>query len=261
MHPYPPFPPGPHHPQYPFDPRMWYTDVEPAYEKYAECECHMPPMPDNCVCVTQEDAQNWNGAYSAYSAISAGFDVQAIQSAAQLLTSADYWNQTYDAVSAGSATWNQLPAVSSHFTSATEKLMWLLQQTSAVHTDLTLTGDGSKEFPLGVEYADRVNTIVDLLNELYSNISQYDIEKFYKEFKDCETDAHNAINSLWDGHVQNYELILQLMGKTSGSNAPYIWLYKPEMRSDDPDTYSIYKLNNTIYYSTYQKDENGTTGA
>ena len=65
--PYPPMPPSPFPPYH-----HWYTDVEPAYEKPAECECHFPPIPDNCVCVTEEDAENWNGAYNIISAVSAG---------------------------------------------------------------------------------------------------------------------------------------------------------------------------------------------
>ena len=67
---YPPMPPSPFPPYH-----HWYTDVEPAYEKPAECECHFPPIPDNCVCVTEEDANNWNYAYNIVSAVSAGIDV------------------------------------------------------------------------------------------------------------------------------------------------------------------------------------------
>lgn len=251
MHPYPPIPPGPHHPQYPFDPRMWYTDVEPAYEKYAECECHMPPMPDRCVCVTEEDAQNWNGAYSAYSAISAGFDIQAIQSAAQLLTSADYWNQSYEVVSAGSATWNQLPDVSAHFTSATEYLQWLINSAANIKVDnITISGDGHT-IPLGVTYSEQIDQLVEQYKNLIENVP--DLQAIWNAMLDCKTELLTQIAALSGGHVQNFELILQLMGKspTSGG-APLFWQYDGAMNAADSATFTGNNTLNYMYYNTYK---------
>lgn len=248
--PFPPFPPGPHHPQYPFDPRMWYTDVEPAYEKYAECECHMPPMPDKCVCVTEEDAQNWNGAYSAYSAISAGLDIQAIQSAAQLLTSADYWNQTYEVVSAGSATWNTLPDVVSAFKSSAEYLQWQINSAMDIKVDnITISGDGHN-VPLGVTYSERYDALIEYLENLTA--STPDLQKLWDAMEDCKDDVMKYIAALSGGHVQNYELILQMMGKTPTSvDVPIIWQRDDGMQSDKPHTYDGNKTLNWMYYSTY----------
>lgn len=251
-HDYPPFPPGPYHPEYPYNPRMWYTDVEPAYEKYAECDCHQP-APRECVCVTEGDATNWNGAYSAFSAISAGLDVAAIASAAQLLTSADCWNQTHDTVSANSATWNTLPELSANFTSSAEWLLWNIMQTSAVYHDDTLTGDGSKQLPLGVAYSERYDQLIDYLESLTANAP--DLKKIWDAMEECKEDVMKYIASLSGGHVQNYELILQLMGKVpspTGSSSGLIWQCDEHMKSNDSSTYKDNSKLNYMYYSTYK---------
>ena len=102
MHTRPPMPPSPFHPY-----QQWYSDAEPACVKPAECECHFPPMTDNCMCVTEEDVYRWNSTYSAFSAlIDSEIDVSAITSAAQVAVSSYLWNQTYTAVSSYSGLWN-----------------------------------------------------------------------------------------------------------------------------------------------------------
>ena len=154
-------------PPSPFPPyHHWYTDVEPAYEKPAECECHFPPMPDNCVCVTEEDAHNWNYAYNIVSAVSAGLDVQAIASAAQLLTSADYWNSAYNAVTASADLWNKLPELSSTFKTSADYLQWQILSAMKINVDnITITGDGHT-YPLGVAYSEQIDQLVAQYEEL-----------------------------------------------------------------------------------------------
>ena len=253
--PYPPMPPSPFPPYH-----HWYTDVEPAYEKPAECECHFPPIPDNCVCVTEEDAENWNGAYTAVSAISAGLDMQTIASAAQLLTSADYWNQTHDVVSAGSAMWNQLPEVSSTLASEAQSALWLINKylmTSGLKRDDTLTGDGVY-YPLGIALGDKYDELYEQFENLYKQLtSSYNLQELYNAMAACKEDLLKQIGELSGGHIQNYELILQLMGVIPNSgNYPMIWAADEGMDSSKPSTYNddYHKTMNWMFYSTYNAE-------
>lgn len=231
---------------------MWYTDVEPAYEQYAECDCHQPPVQDKCTCVTEEDANNWNGVYSAYSAVSAGLDIEAITRAAQLLASADYWNQTHDVVSANSATWNTLPELSANFTSSAEWLLWNIMQNSAVYHDDTLTGDGSKQLPLGVAYSEQYDRLIEYLESLTA--SAPDLKKLWDAMEECKDDVMKYIAALSGGHVQNYELILQLMGHpvTSDGVSSLTWMLDEKMKSNDSSTYENNTKLDYMYYSTYK---------
>jgi hypothetical protein len=246
--PYPPMPPSPFPPYH-----RWYTDVEPAYEKPAECECHFPPMPDNCICVTEEDANNWNGAYNTISAVSAGLDIQAIASAAQLLTSADFWNQTYTEVSSNSALWNKLPEVSGKLAETAQSALWIASTLSAngVKHDDTLSGDGV-HVPLSVAYSERFEQLYDQFLMLTAN---YDAEALFNAMKQCKEDLTRQIKELSGGHVQNFELILHLMGVVPISGKypelPLNWTNDQSMHSDDESSYQDNNTLNWIYYSTY----------
>lgn len=245
MH-HPPMPPSPFPPY-----RHWYTDVEPAYEKPAECECHFPPMPDNCVCVTEEDANNWNGAYNTISAVSAGLDIQAIASAAQLLTSAGFWNQTYTEVSSNSALWNSLPEVSGKLAETAQSALWLIEGflNKGVKHDDTLSGDGVHQ-PLSVAYSERFDQLYEQFEALTAN---YDLTQVMEEMTNCKEDLLRQIKELSRGHIQNFELILQLMGVVPNSgNYPMIWAYSSGMKADQPSTYDGNTNLNWMYYSTYQ---------
>lgn len=246
-----PYPPPPMPPS-PFPPyHRWYTDVEPAYEKPAECECHFPPIPDNCVCVTEEDAENWNGAYNVISAVSAGLDIQAITSAAQLLTSADFWNQTYTEVSSNSALWNKLPEVSGKLAETAQSALWIASTLSAngVKHDDTLSGDGVR-VPLSVAYSERFD---QLYNQFLMLTANFDAEALMNAMKQCKEDLLTQIKELSGGHIQNFELILQLMGVVPNSgNYPMIWANDQGMHSDDKSSYESNNTLNWMYYSTYQ---------
>ena len=245
MH-HPPMPPSPFPPYH-----HWYTDVEPAYEKPAECECHFPPMPDNCVCVTEEDANNWNGAYNTISAVSAGLDIQAIASAAQLLTSADFWNQTYTEVSSNSALWNSLPEVSGKLAETAQSALWLIESflDKGVKHDDTLSGDGVHS-PLSVAYSERFDQLYEQFEALTAN---YDLTQVMEEMQNCKEDLLRQIKELSGGHIQNFELILQLMGVVPNSgNSPMIWANAQDMAANDPTSYADKNTLNWMYYSTYQ---------
>ena len=245
MHPHPPMPHSPFPPY-----QRWYTDVEPAYERPAECECHFPPMPSPCVCVTEEDAANWNGAYSAMSAVSAGLDLQVIASAGQLLTSADYWNQTHDVVSANSATWQTLPQVSSTLAEWAQSAIWMIEtlSSSGVKHDATLTGDGFVQ-PLGIEYADRYEQLIEYLESLTAN--QSDLQSLYDAMQNCKDELVTQIAELSGGHIQNFELILQILGKVPNSgNVPMIW----KQENLTPNNAGNFSTQNWMYYSTYKED-------
>ena len=245
MH-HPPMPPSPFPPYH-----HWYTDVEPAYEKPAECECHFPPMPDNCVCVTEEDANNWNGAYNTISAVSAGLDIQAIASAAQLLTSADFWNQTYTEVSSNSALWNSLPEVSGKLAETAQSALWLIDKyllDKGIWHDDTLSGDGVHS-PLSVAYSERFDQLYEQFEALTAN---YDLTQVMEEMANCKEDLLRQIKELSGGHIQNFELILQIMGVVPNSgNYPMIWT-SADMSANKPESYTGKNTLNWMYYSTYQ---------
>lgn len=246
MH-HPPMPPSPFPPYH-----HWYTDVEPAYEKQAECECHFPPMPDNCVCVTEEDANNWNGAYNTISAVSAGLDIQAIASAAQLLTSADFWNQTYTEVSSNSALWNSLPEVSGKLAETAQSALWLIDKyllDKGIWHDDTLSGDGVHS-PLSVAYSERFDQLYEQFEALTAN---YDLTQVMEEMANCKEDLLRQIKELSGGHIQNFELILQIMGVVPNSgNYPMIWTNAQDMAANNPESYTGKNTLNWMYYSTYQ---------
>lgn len=249
--PYPPMPPSPFPPYH-----RWYTDVEPAYEKPAECECHFPPIPDNCVCVTEEDANNWNGAYDVISAVSAGLDIQAITSAAQLLTSADYWNQTHDVVSASSAMWNSLPAVSGDLKTLALSALWVASKLSAdgVKHDDTLSGNGVT-VPLSVAYSERYDQLYEQFEDLYNSLTANGgLADLANAMKQCKEDLLTQIKELSGGHIQNFELILQLIEEVVPNSGNYamIWANDQGMHSDNKSTYQDNNTLNWMYYSTYQ---------
>ena len=247
MHPHPPMPPSPFPPY-----QRWYSDVEPAYERPAECECHFPPIPNQCVCVTEEDAENWNGAYSAMSAISAGLDIQAIASAAQLLTSANYWNGTHDTVSANSATWQQLPEVSSTLAEWAQSAIWIASTLSAhpVYTDDdTISGDGTIERPLGIPLFNRYDQLFEYLESITADATTLDMLKAAME--QCKEELLTQIAELSGGHIQNYGLIQELMGgSTSSDNVK--WINDNRMVASSTNTYASNTAVNCMYYSTYE---------
>lgn len=256
MHPHPPMPPSPFPPY-----RHWYTDVEPAYEKPAECECHFPPMPDNCICVTEEDVYRWNSTYSAFSAlIDSGIDVSAITSAAQVAVSAYLWNQTYTAVSSYSGLWNSVSAVSAKTDILADDLVDLSGKfTNHIggtlefghHVDNeTIVGDGTNANPWRL-----ANSAFSAYEHEYDTL-QKQIDALEDNVSNCEENVTQQLASLSGGHVQNFELIMQIIGRVPNSgNVPMVWSYEPGMRSNVSTSYSNKDTQNWIYFNTYSGGE------
>lgn len=256
MHSHPPMPPSPFPPYH-----HWYTDVEPAYELPAECDCHFPPMQNNCLCVTEEDVYRWNSTYSAFSAlIDSGIDVSALTSAAQVAVSAYLWNQTYTAVSSYSGLWNSTSAVSA--------------KTDILADDLVdLSGKFTNHIGGTLEYGHYVDneTIIgkgipsDPWRLAHSAFSAYEhnyevIHDQIKSLEDyvsnCEENVTQQLASLSGGHVQNFELIKQIIGRVpSSGNVSMIWSYEPDMRSDDYNSFTGKNTQNCIYFNTYSGEQ------
>lgn len=248
MHTRPPMPPSPFPPY-----QHWYTDVEPAYEKPAECECHFPPMPDNCMCVTEEDVYRWNSTYSAFSAlIDSEIDVSAITSAAQVAVSAYLWNQTHTAVSSYSGLWNSVSAVSAKTDILADDLVELSGQfVNHKHyvDNETIVGDGTKANPWSLAhssfsaYEHNYDIIHNQIQSLEDNVSN------------CEENVTQQLASLSGGHKQNFELIMQIIGRVPNSgNVPMVWSYEPDMRASAYDSFTGKNTQNWIYFNTYNSE-------
>lgn len=232
---------------------LYYSDIEPAYERPAECECHTHHH-DDCICVRQEDVDYWNSAADAVSAITAeGIDMDTIASAAKLAASADYWNTTYETVSANSAYWNEVSAASADLYVASSLLASDISALSAKKyyvDDDTITGDGSMARPWGVSYKDQIASLIDQYEELTGATPA--IADLAKQMMECKDDLLTQIAELSGGHIQNFELILQLMGvKSNSANRPEFWIEDSAMKSDAAATYRYNTSLNNMYYSTY----------
>lgn len=249
MHPHPPMPPSPFPPY-----QHWYTDVEPAYERPAECECHFPPMPDNCICVTEEDVYRWNSTYSAFSAlIDSGIDVSAITSAAQVAVSAYLWNQTYTAVSSYSGLWNSVSAVSAKTDILADDLVELSGQfVNHKHyvDNQTIVGDGTPASPWQLAtsafsaYEHEYDSIRNQIQSLEDNVSN------------CEEAVTEQLTILSGGHKQNFELIMQIIGRVPNSgNVPMVWSYEPDMHSNDYASFTGKNTQNWMYFNTYSGEQ------
>lgn len=256
MHSHPPMPPSPFPPYH-----HWYTDVEPASELPAECECHFPPMQNNCLCVTEEDVYRWNSTYSAFSAlIDSGIDVSALTSAAQVAVSAYLWNQTYTAVSSYSGLWNSTSAVSA--------------KTDILADDLVdLSGKFTNHIGGTLEYGHYVDDETIIGKGIPSNpwrlahsafsAYEHNYEVIHDQIKsledyvsNCEENVTQQLASLSGGHVQNFELIKQIIGRVpSSGNVSMIWSYEPDMRSDDYNSFTGKNTQNCIYFNTYSGEQ------
>ena len=147
----------PYWPQWPAGWHGW-NDTEPA--SVGPWGCCPPPHPDDCVCVTQQDIDNWNN-ISAVSALS-GLDLSPLSSISgmDLSYSATLWNSNYETVYENSAMWNEisgLPELSGYVSAFSawtiDKIEELSAHENRVYVDqddrpYSLEGDGSSEKPL-----------------------------------------------------------------------------------------------------------------
>ena len=166
---YPPPPPPPkdgayprYWPYWPQWPAGWHgwNDTEPA--SVGPWGCCPPPQPDDCVCVTQEDIDNWNN-ISAVSALS-GLDLSPLSSISgmDLPYSATLWNSCYETVYENSAMWNEisgLPELSGYVSAfsawTVDKIDELSAHENRVYVDYdyypySLEGNGTSDSPVGL---------------------------------------------------------------------------------------------------------------
>lgn len=149
----------PYWPQWPAGWHGW-NDTEPA--SVGPWGCCPPPHPDDCVCVTQQDIDNWNN-ISAVSALS-GLDLSPLSSISgmDLPYSATLWNSNYETVYENSAMWNGisgLPELSGYVSAfsawTVDKIDELSAHENRVFVDYdyypySLEGNGTAESPVGL---------------------------------------------------------------------------------------------------------------
>lgn len=149
----------PYWPQWPAGWHGW-NDTEPA--SVGPWGCCPPPQPDDCVCVTQQDIDNWNN-ISAVSALS-GLDLSPLSSISgmDLPYSATLWNSNYETVYENSAMWNGisgLPELSGYVSAFSawtiDKIDELSAHENRVYVDYdyypySLEGNGTLESPIGL---------------------------------------------------------------------------------------------------------------
>lgn len=149
----------PYWPQWPAGWHGW-NDTEPA--SVGPWGCCPPSHPDDCVCVTQQDIDNWNN-ISAVSALS-GIDLSPLSSISgmDLPYSATLWNSCYDTVYENSAMWNEisgLPELSGYVSAfsawTVDKIDELSAHENRVFVDYdyypySLEGNGTAESPVGL---------------------------------------------------------------------------------------------------------------
>ena len=149
----------PYWPQWPAGWHGW-NDTEPA--SVGPWGCCPPPHPDDCVCVTQQDIDNWNN-ISAVSALS-GLDLSPLSSISgmDLPYSATLWNSCYETVYENSAMWNcisGLPELSGYVSAfsawTVDKIEELSAHENRVFVDYdyypySLEGNGTTESPVGL---------------------------------------------------------------------------------------------------------------
>lgn len=149
----------PYWPQWPAGWHGW-NDTEPA--SVGPWGCCPPPHPDDCVCVTQQDIDNWNN-ISAVSALS-GLDLSPLSSISgmNLPYSATLWNSCYETVYENSAMWNGisgLPELSGYVSAfsawTVDKIDELSAHENRVFVDYdyypySLEGNGTAESPVGL---------------------------------------------------------------------------------------------------------------
>ena len=149
----------PYWPQWPAGWHGW-NDTEPA--SVGPWGCCPPPHPDDCICVTQQDIDNWNN-ISAVSALS-GLDLSPLSSISgmDLPYSATLWNSCYETVYENSAMWNcisGLPELSGYVSAfsawTVDKIEELSAHENRVFVDYdyypySLEGNGTTESPVGL---------------------------------------------------------------------------------------------------------------
>lgn len=253
----------PYWPQWPAGWHGW-NDTEPA--SVDPCGCCPPPHPDDCICVTQQDIDNWNN-ISAVSALS-GLDLSPLSSISgmDLPYSATLWNSNYETVYENSAMWNEISGLSelSGYVSAfsawtVDKIDELSAHENRVYVDYdyypySLEGNGTSESPIGL--SPEARSLLYYLNngkpmdrieakkyggkpsipqtEWFAKTS--DVNNLHKSYDNLLGETRRqkaAINELW----QSIELILNII--TDKYNSPEIVSKIDELKQTIENYYFI----------------------
>jgi len=161
-------------------------DLEPAFVVPPHEPC-CPDEKEECVCVTSGDVEKWNETADMLSALSGitPEDLDNIGSAVSALTSADYWNSTYNTVCAKSANWDSaynavtasadiwnsasdIPELTSAINDLSNQISALDKaKASAFFTDsASIVGDGTSGSPYRVADWARISALNFNFNEL-----------------------------------------------------------------------------------------------
>src|SRR5574344_947525 len=203
----------PYWPQWPAGWHGW-NDTEPA--SVGPWGCCPPPHPDDCVCVTQQDIDNWNN-ISAVSALS-GLDLSPLSSISGMdLSYSAMWNEI-----------SGLPELSGYVSAfsawTVEKIEELSAHENRVIVDYddspySLVGDGSVENPLSFN-----STVTQLLYYLDNGVPMYTIENIKYGGKPCVPEHEwfaktSAVNLLQKSYTN-------LLEETSRQKAAIIELWQ-----------------------------------
>ena len=161
-------------------------DLEPAFVVRPHEPC-CPDEKEECVCITSGEVERWNDAAEILSGLS-GFtpeDFDKIASAAEVATSADFWNSAYNTVNTNSANWNstyntvcsnsatwesagQIPEILSGMENLADAIS---AKSDKLYFDRdSLSGDGSKGSPISVRGWQSYINFRDALDEVYDHI-------------------------------------------------------------------------------------------
>lgn len=218
----------PYWPQWPAGWHGW-NDTEPA--SVGPWGCCPPPHPDDCVCVTQQDIDNWNN-ISAVSALS-GIDLSPLSSISgmDLPYSATLWNSCYETVYENSAVWNSamyVPDLYENFDALSawtaDKIDELSSHQGKVYIDqsqspYSLEGEGTEEYPLGFN-----STVTQLLFYLDNGRPMNTVERRKYGGKSCVPEVeHFAKTSAVSALQESYT---NLLYETSRQKAAIVELWQ-----------------------------------
>lgn len=218
----------PYWPQWPAGWHGW-NDTEPA--SVGSWGCCPPPHPDDCVCVTQQDIDNWNN-ISAVSALS-GLDLSPLSSISgmDLPYSATLWNSCYDTVYENSAVWNSamyIPDLYDNFDALSawtvDKIDELSSNQGKVYIDqsqspYSLEGEGTEEYPLAFN-----STVTQLLFYLDNGRPMNTVEQRKYGGKSCVPEHEwFAKSSAVSALQESYD---NLLGETRRQKAAIVELWQ-----------------------------------
>lgn len=241
-----------------------FTDMEIAHVIYPisgafvdcpDCESgNIPYVPDDngnnqCVCVLSSDVLNWNNAASSISSLSS-IDTSAIDSVLSSMNNVGNWNNSYETVYNNSAYWENVSAISSisgtiyQTISAISSYLNNTKQDDIYFSNISLSGDGTFENKIGVK---NWQDIIDMV-EFYLSVSA--ISDQVETNVDDINNILERIAGLSAGHIQNFELIQELLGKID--NNKVIWKYDSAMNVGNFNTILNKTDKDTIYYNFYE---------